>query len=80
MERFTFTDPAVQRKLRGAMLLRADVTANNAEDRALLKRFGLFGPPGTIFFDAAGREVADARIVGFQNSARFLKTLEAAGL
>ena len=80
MERFTFTDPAVQRKLRGAMLLRADVTANNADDRALLKRFGLFGPPGTIFFDASGREVADARIVGFQNSAQFLKTLEAAGL
>jgi thiol:disulfide interchange protein DsbD len=80
MERFTFTDPAVQRKLRGAMLLRADVTANNADDRALLKRFGLFGPPGTVFFDASGREVADARIVGFQNSAQFLKTLEAAGL
>jgi len=80
MERFTFTDPAVQRKLHGAMLLRADVTANNAEDRALLKRFGLFGPPGTIFFDASGREVADARIVGFQNSTQFMKTLEAAGL
>jgi len=80
MERFTFTDPAVQRKLRGALLLRADVTANNADDRALLKRFGLFGPPGTIFFDASGREVADARIVGFQNSTQFLKTLEAAGL
>jgi thiol:disulfide interchange protein DsbD len=80
MERFTFTDPAVQRKLRGAVLLRADVTANNADDRALLKRFGLFGPPGTIFFDASGHEVADARIVGYQNSVQFLKTLEAAGL
>lgn len=80
MERFTFTDPAVQRKLAGAMLLRADVTANNADDRALLKRFGLFGPPGTIFFDASGREVAGARIVGFQNSTNFLKTLQSAGL
>jgi thiol:disulfide interchange protein DsbD len=80
MERFTFSDPAVQRKLAGAMLLKADVTANNAQDRELLKRFGLFGPPGTIFFDASGREVAGARIVGFQNSAQFLKTLQSAGL
>ena len=80
MERFTFSDPAVQRKLAGALLLKADVTANNAQDRELLKRFGLFGPPGTIFFDASGREVAGARIVGFQNSAQFLKTLQSAGL
>ena len=80
MERYTFSDPAVQRKLRGAMLLKADVTANNANDRELLKRFGLFGPPGTIFFDASGREVAGARIVGFQDSAQFLKTLQSAGL
>ena len=80
MERYTFSDPQVQRKLGGALLLKADVTANNADDRALLKRFGLFGPPGTIFFDAAGREVANARIVGFRNSGQFLKTLQAAGL
>ena len=80
MERYTFSDPQVQRKLSGALLLKADVTANNADDRALLKRFGLFGPPGTIFFDASGREVANARIVGFQNSGQFLKTLQAVGL
>ncbi len=55
MERFTFADPAVQRRLAGALLLRADVTANSAEDRALLRRFRLFGPPGMIFFDAQGR-------------------------
>ena len=54
MERFTFTDPAVQRRLAGALLLKADVTANNADDRELLRRFRLFGPPGMIFFDAAG--------------------------
>ena len=80
MDRFTYADPAVQRKLRGAMLLKADVTANNADDRELLKRFGLFGPPGTIFFDETGREIAAARIVGFQSSTQFLKTLQAAGL
>jgi thiol:disulfide interchange protein DsbD len=80
MERFTFTDSAVQKKMSGALLLKADVTANNDEDRALLKRFQLFGPPGTIFFDTQGREIADARIVGFQNSERFLQTLRTAGL
>jgi thiol:disulfide interchange protein DsbD len=80
MERFTFTDAEVQKKLGGALLLKADVTRNDAADRALLKRFGLFGPPGTIFFDPKGREVADARVIGFQNSRRFLETLRVAGL
>ena len=80
MARYTFVDPAVRQKMSGALLLQADVTANNDDDRALLKRFQLFGPPGTIFFDAQGREVASARIAGFQDSARFLQTLQTAGL
>ena len=80
MERFTFVDPAVRTKTDGALLLRADVTANNENDRALLKRFQLFGPPGTIFFDAQGREVPGARVVGFQNTQRFLETLDRVGL
>lgn len=80
MERFTFVDPAVQKKLAGALLLKADVTANNAQDRELLKRFQLFGPPGTIFFDAQGREIVDTRVIGYQNSERFLQTLGRAGL
>ncbi len=80
MERFTFADPEVQKKLAGALLLKADVTANNLQDRELLKRFQLFGPPGTIFFDAQGREIADTRVIGYQNSERFLQTLSRAGL
>ena len=80
MERFVFTDAAVQRHMSGALLLRADVTANNAEDRALLRRFHLFGPPTTIFFDATGKEIEPARLVGYQNSERFLETLRRAGL
>ena len=80
MERFTLADPAVQRRLAGALLLRADVTANNAEDRALLRRFHLFGPPGMIFFDAGGREIGAARTVGFQKTSKFLETLQSAGL
>jgi len=80
MERFTFVDPAVQRKMAGALLLKADVTANSDDDRALLKRFNLFGPPGTIFFDPQGREVPAARIAGFQDATQFLQTLATAGL
>jgi thioredoxin:protein disulfide reductase len=80
MERFTFSDPAVAEKMSRALLLKADVTANNNDDRALLKRFGLFGPPGTIFFDAQGREISGVRVVGFQNAERFAATLSTAGL
>jgi thioredoxin:protein disulfide reductase len=80
MERFTFSDAQVQAKLAGALLLKADVTKNNADDRALLKRFGLFGPPGTLFFDASGREHEAGRVIGFQNSTQFLRTLSANGL
>ncbi|TDM08268.1 MAG: protein-disulfide reductase DsbD [Ideonella sp. MAG2] len=80
MERFTFTDPAVQAKLAKALLLKADVTANTAADKALLKRFHLFGPPGTIFFDAQGRELTEVRVMGFQSARDFEKTLTAAGL
>jgi thiol:disulfide interchange protein DsbD len=80
MERFTFSDPEVRSKLANAVLLKADVTKNNADDRELLKRFQLFGPPGTIFFDKQGSEVAAARVIGYQNSERFLGTLRQVGL
>ena len=80
MERYTYSDPSVQSRLAQAVLLKADVTKNDAADRALLKRFGLFGPPGTIFFDAHGREVTSARAIGYQNTEHFLETLRVAGL
>ncbi len=80
MERFTFSDPRVQQRLARAVLLKADVTANSADDRELLKRFKLFGPPGTIFFDAAGEELQDRRVIGFQDAATFVRSLEAAGI
>jgi len=80
MERYTYSDPSVQARLAQAVLLKADVTKNDAADRALLKHFGLFGPPGTIFFDAQGHEVAAARAIGYQNTEHFLETLRVAGL
>jgi thiol:disulfide interchange protein DsbD len=76
-EKFTFADPAVRAKLADFELLQADVTANNAQDRALLKRFNLFGPPGIVFFDGQGREQAAARVVGYQPAKEFLGSLMA---
>ncbi len=80
MERFTFSDPGVRAKLAGALLLKADVTANNAQDRELLRRFNLFGPPGTIFFDAKGNEITGTRVIGYQDAERFAQTLTSVGL
>jgi thiol:disulfide interchange protein DsbD len=74
MESSTFRDPRVHARLKQLGLLRADVTANNADDQALLKRFGLFGPPGIIFFDGSGHEVL--RVVGYESADRFLGRLD----
>jgi len=61
----------------GMTLLQADVTANNADDKALLKRFELFGPPGIIFFKG-GKEVG--RVVGFEDAKTFLNSMQRAGV
>jgi thiol:disulfide interchange protein DsbD len=79
MEAFTFSDAAVRARLDTMLLLQADVTRNTPADRELLKRFALFGPPGIVFFDAQGRELRGLRVIGYQNAARFLETLEKAG-
>lgn len=80
MERFTFSDAAVQARLKNTLLLQADVTANSEDDKALLKRFGLFGPPGILFFDAKGDELSDFRVIGYQDAAQFLRVLQRAGI
>ena len=75
MEKLTFVDPAVQARLAGTVLLQVDVTANDADDRAMLKRFGLFGPPGIILFDRQGKEIPDSRVIGYQDKNKFLGSL-----
>ncbi len=79
MERYTFHDEKVRARLAGFTLLQVDVTANSAEDKALLKRFKLFGPPGIIFFDQSGKEIQGLRVIGYQPADRFLKTLDLSG-
>ncbi|GAA4336997.1 hypothetical protein GCM10023144_32080 [Pigmentiphaga soli] len=76
MERLTFPRPEVAQRLARLRLVQADVTANNADDRALLKRFRLFGPPGIVFFEPGGRPIAGARVIGYQGPARFAETLD----
>jgi thiol:disulfide interchange protein DsbD len=76
MEKLTFVDPAVKARLAGSVLLQVDVTANDADDKAMLKRFGLFGPPGIILFDRGGKEIADGRVIGYQDTQKFLGSLQ----
>jgi thiol:disulfide interchange protein DsbD len=77
MERFTFTDTEVKNRLRDVVLLQVDVTEGTIDDEALLKYFKLFGPPGILFFDRHGREIYDARTIGYQNKEDFLTILNA---
>lgn len=75
MERYTFSAPQVGAHMSQMLLLKADVTANNDEHKALLKRFSLFGPPGIIFFAPGGKEIDDLRVVGFMEAAPFAAIL-----
>jgi thiol:disulfide interchange protein DsbD len=78
MEAFTFPDARVKAKMEQMLLLQADVTANSPEDKALLKRFSLFGPPGIIFFDRQGKEIPGLRVIGYQTADVFLAALNRA--
>ncbi|MFZ0501650.1 MAG: protein-disulfide reductase DsbD [Steroidobacteraceae bacterium] len=78
MEATTFLDPVVQRALAGTVLLRADVTANDADDRALLQRFGIYGPPTIAFYGRDGHERSRYRVVGYMKGAEFAAAARAA--
>lgn len=82
MEKTTFKDAAVQQRLQAAVLLQVDMTAHTADDRDLLKRFHLFGPPAILFFTPQQPVAGDAtaRVIGYQSAERFSKSLDAAGL
>ena len=69
------TDAAVRQSLAGFKLLRADVTANSAADKALMRKYGLFGPPALLFIKPQGTELESHRVIGFQNAATFTQHL-----
>jgi thiol:disulfide interchange protein DsbD len=78
MERFTFADAQVRARMQRMLLLQADVTDNTAADKDLLQRFGLFGPPGIVFFDSRGAQIPGLRVIGFQEAERFAAVLDQA--
>ena len=75
-EKFTFTDKEVNALMKQYILLKADVTGNNLNDKALMKEFNIFGPPAILFFDNAGNEVRQIRTIGFKNPKEFKKILQ----
>lgn len=76
MEAYTFTDPKVKQALAGFVLLQADVTQDSDDDKALLAKFKLIGPPAILFFGANNQEKADHRVIGYQDAETFIKTLQ----
>jgi thiol:disulfide interchange protein DsbD len=77
MESFTFSDARVQARLADVVLLKADVTTNSDADKALLKRFSLFGPPGLIFWNSAGAQ-SDFKVIGYEKADKFLASIDSA--
>lgn len=75
LDNITFKDEEVIKKLQGFTLLKADVTENNDEDKALQKRFGIVGPPALIFWDDKKQEIQSAKIVGYKNPKEFLEII-----
>ena len=73
LEGITFKDEKVIKKLQGFTLLKADVTENNDDDKALQKKYGIVGPPGLIFWDTNNKEVKASKIVGYKNPKDFLE-------
>jgi thiol:disulfide interchange protein DsbD len=75
MEHVTFSDPDVMAKMAEFVLIQADVTDNTDDEKELTKEFGLFGPPGIIFFDEKGEQIQGRDIIGYQGPEAFLEHL-----
>jgi len=76
MEVNTFANSEVSKELQQFVLLQADVTANSPESQALLKRFGLFGPPGILIFNQNFEEQKEQRVIGYMPPQRFIERLK----
>ena len=75
LEHSTFADTTVAAALKDTVLLQIDITGNTADDREMLKNFGLFGPPAILFFDVTGSEIKAKRVIGYKNAKKFLANL-----
>lgn len=72
IERDVFSDPRVQRVLADMQLLRPDITANNADDLAMLRAYQAFGAPTMLLIDPDGKEHRAERIIGELSADEFL--------
>jgi len=79
LEQFTFSDARVQSALKDTLLLQADVTNNTEDDKALMQKFNIFGPPGIVFFNAKAEEESHLKVVGYKNADTFLQILNQRG-
>jgi thiol:disulfide interchange protein DsbD len=78
METYTFADPRVKQALKSYVLLQADVTQNSDDDKALLEKFSLIGPPAILFFGSDTQEKTANRVIGYQDAETFIKSLQRA--
>ncbi|MDQ7046420.1 MAG: protein-disulfide reductase DsbD, partial [Sulfurovum sp.] len=76
LEEITFPHPLVQEQLKNFTFIKVDLTANNDEDKALLKKFELFGTPNIIFFDKDNKYIPEKSLTGFISPEPFAKHLE----
>ena len=78
IEHQVLNDATVMERLKGYRLIRFDITDSNAEQRALLDRYKLFGPPALMFFGKDGTEQADVRVIGEISAADFAERVKKA--
>lgn len=76
LDEITFKDPSVIQSLKNYVLVRADVTADSDSEKALSKRFGLFGPPAMIFFDESGKSIKGADLIGYKDPQSFIAHIQ----
>ena len=76
MEKYTFPEAPVVNALQNVTLLKADVTANDAVDQALMKELGVIGPPAILFFGPNGQELRQYRLIGYKKPAAFVEHIE----
>jgi len=76
LEEFTFPDPAVQKELKRFTFISIDVTAQNADEKALMKHYQLFGTPSIIFFDKENNALPSKTISGFLKADKFTNHLK----
>jgi thiol:disulfide interchange protein DsbD len=77
MEHNTFSNPEIIAALKPFVLLQANVTENNAEDKLLYQRFSVLGPPTIVFFNQKGYEQKAEQVVGYESPDKFIRHIEA---